>query len=195
MKRIMALLCTAILMIAAVGCDKAASAPKYENLLVTGNTVECDRFGMKYEVPGEFAILTDDILELAGDLDYDIQTGESYTVDGEEIPLRSVAMVTDFTNNEYITFKTSLLEEGATIADTADKLVTDLGEVTFSGLQEIKLLGTDGYTFSLVKSFEDTTFYYVGYMLQNGDYLLTIMCSGGEFPVNTTESVVTQFAE
>lgn len=194
MKKITTLLLAAALLLSLLAaCGSGDKAPKYENLLVTDSTVESSRFGLDYKVEELGAILTDDMLQMMGNLDYEITTGETYTQGGTEYPLRVIAMVTYYEDGEYITFTTQQLPAGTTLSDQVDRMTGDLGsDITFSGLQEITILGQPGCTFSLLQSYEDTTFYNVAYLVQNGDYLLTIMCSGAEFPDRTTESITTQ---
>lgn len=180
-----------------IGCgEKKEETISYEGLLVTESTVESSRFQMKYEVSESFAILTDDLLQMAGDLTDDIQTGETVTINNTEYPLRAIAMVTDYEHGEYITFTIQKLAEGVTLDDRINELQADLdADITFSGLQQITMLGQQGYTFSMEQAYGESTYYNVGYMLQNENDLMTIMCSGTAFPVNTTESIVAQFAK
>lgn len=194
MKKITTLLLAATLLLSLLtACGSGDKAPKYENLLVTDSTVQSSRFGLDYKLEELGAILTDDMLQMMGNLDYEITTGETYTQGGTEYPLRVIAMVTYYEDGEYITFTTQQLPAGTTLSDQVDSMTGDLGsDITFSGLQEITILGQPGCTFSLLQSYEDTTFYNVAYLVQNGDYLLTIMCSGAEFPDRTTESIATQ---
>lgn len=197
-KRLTVLLLAAALLCTAVGCG--TNGPAYENLLVTENTVESDRFGLKFEAGEGFAVLADEMLAFAGNVDPEaFLSGDEYTRDGETYALHNLAMVTSYENMEYITFQCSevgdqTVEESLSAYRIAAGLDDDIDE----GLIPATVCGHEGSSFTVQQNYEDEltgnvySFHNVFFVTIRDGWMLMVNCSGSDYPQNSIDALKEQ---
>ena len=176
----------------------ANNKPEYEYMVTTEDTIASSRFGFEFKATDGYAVLTDDMVETYGGCtEEDILTGDSYKKDSAEYKLHKIAMVTDFVNNQFITFSVQPVTEGSTLADFHNSMVSaTLGsDMTVSDMKDVKINGLAGGTFQIEQQYDDgsgtvSDHWNVIYIVQSGNYMLMVNCSAsGTYPTGIVDKL------